>query len=186
MPSKYTKLEENFGVFMNRSLVRFEFEKSPLHTVVYGGSGTGKTYFVRQYLKLYQNGEAPAQLDNMARMNCDTIYITIYNGADLLKNFNEAYNCKHDFHGIISQLINSYYNCTDGGADELRYGMIKYNKKEGTFIIIDRNRTMIYDSRIGFLDLKALSLKDKLESDEIHKLIAYMKPPWINATDSCC
>ena len=38
---------------MNRNLVRFEYEKSPLHTIVYGGTGTGKTYFVRQYLKLY-------------------------------------------------------------------------------------------------------------------------------------
>ena len=26
-PSKYTKLEESFGGFMNRSLVRFEYEK---------------------------------------------------------------------------------------------------------------------------------------------------------------
>ena len=34
LPSKYTKLEENFGVFINKSLVRFEFEKSPLHTIV--------------------------------------------------------------------------------------------------------------------------------------------------------
>ena len=30
---------------MNRNLVRFEYEKSPLHTIVYGGTGTGKTYF---------------------------------------------------------------------------------------------------------------------------------------------
>ena len=52
-PSKYTKLEESFGGFMNRSLVRFEYEKSPLHTTVYAGTGTGKTYFIRQYLKLY-------------------------------------------------------------------------------------------------------------------------------------
>ena len=52
-PSKYTKLEESFGGFMNRSLVRFEYEKSPLHTIVYGGTGTGKTDFIRQYLKLY-------------------------------------------------------------------------------------------------------------------------------------
>ena len=49
IPSKYTKLEENFGGFMNRSLVRFEYEKSPLHTIVYGGIGTGKTNFIRQY-----------------------------------------------------------------------------------------------------------------------------------------
>ena len=52
IPSKYTKLEESFGGFMNRSLVRFEYEKSPLYTFVYGGTGTGKTYFIRQYLKL--------------------------------------------------------------------------------------------------------------------------------------
>ena len=56
LPSKYTKLEENFGGFMNRSLVRFEFEKS-LHTIVYGATGTGKTYFVKHYLKLYLDEE---------------------------------------------------------------------------------------------------------------------------------
>ena len=27
IPSKYTKLEESFGGFMNRSLVSFEYEK---------------------------------------------------------------------------------------------------------------------------------------------------------------
>ena len=53
IPSKYTKLEESFGGFMDRCLMKFEYEKSPLHTIVYGGAGTGKTYFVRQYLKLY-------------------------------------------------------------------------------------------------------------------------------------
>ena len=53
IPSKHTKLEESFGGFMNRSLLRFEYEKSPLHTIVYGGTGTGKTYFIEQYLKLY-------------------------------------------------------------------------------------------------------------------------------------
>ena len=53
IPSKYTKLEKSFGGFMNRSLVKFEYEKSPLHTIVYGGTGTGKTYFTRQFLKLY-------------------------------------------------------------------------------------------------------------------------------------
>ena len=46
-------------------------------------------------------------------------------------------------------------------SDELRYGIIKYNRKENTFIIIDKNRSMIYDSRVCFLYLKALSLKDK-------------------------
>ena len=55
IPSKYTKLEESFGGFMNRSLVRFEYDMSPLHTIVYGGTGTGKTYFIRQNFKLYQD-----------------------------------------------------------------------------------------------------------------------------------
>ena len=52
IPSKYTKIEENFAGFMNRRLVKFDFEKSPLHTVVYGATGTGKTFLVNHYLKL--------------------------------------------------------------------------------------------------------------------------------------
>ena len=276
-PSKYTKLEESFGGFLNRSLVRFEYEMSPLHTIVYGGTGTGKTYFIRQYLKLYsvQNQDQdqdqdrdqvqdqakiivivckddrdwidpesnkfytgfnkcdinmitknnmhkfqncvivlddmgdrlnkdigyyftegrhyniqmivmchkPAQIINTARMSCDTIYLTTYNGPELFKNFNEIYKCEHDFNKIISELNSNYYNYTDGMSDELRYGIIKYNKKENSFIIISSNRTMIYDSRVGFLDLKALSLKDDLEREDINKLIEYMKPLMINATD---
>ena len=38
---------------MNRSIVGFEYERSPLHTIVHGGTGTGKTYFIRHYLKLF-------------------------------------------------------------------------------------------------------------------------------------
>ena len=123
----------------------------------------------------------PAQIINTARMSSDTIYLTTYNGADLFKNFNEIYKCEHNFNKIISELNSNYYYCTDGMSGELRYGIIKYNRKENTFFI-DKNRT-IYDSRVGFLDLKALSLKDKLESQDENKLIAYMKPLMINATD---
>ena len=125
----------------------------------------------------------PAQINNTARMSCDTIYLTTYNGSDLFKNFNEIYKCEHDFSKIINELNSNHYNRTDGMSDELRYGIIKYNKKENTFIIINSNRTMIYDSRVGFLDLKALSLKDELGREDINKLIAYMKPLMINATD---
>ena len=267
IPSLYTKLEESSGGFLNRSLVRFEYEKSPLHTIVYWGTGTGKTYFIRQYLKLYidqdlnqdqnqnqqqakniiivckddrdsidpETGEfyigfnkgdinmitsknkskvlddmgdklnkdiafyftegrhyniqmnvmchKPAQIINTARMNCDTIYLTTYNGADLFKNFNEIYKCGHNVNKIISELSSNYYNCTDAISDELRYGIIKYNRREKTFITIDKNGTMIYESGVGFIDLKALSLKDELEREDINKLIAYMEPLMINATD---
>ena len=103
----------------------------------------------------------PAQIINTARMSCDTICLTTYNGADLFKNFNETYKCEHNFNKIISELNSNYYNCTDGMSAVLLYGIIKNNRKENTFIIIDKNRTMIYDSRVGFLDLKALSLKDE-------------------------
>ena len=61
VPSKYTELEESFGGFMNRSLVRFEYEKSPLHTIVYGGTGTSKTYFIRQDLRLYLDQDQDQQ-----------------------------------------------------------------------------------------------------------------------------
>ena len=125
----------------------------------------------------------PAQIINTARMSCDTIHLTTYNGPDLFKNFNEIYKCEHDFSKIISELNSNHYNRTDGMSDELCYGIIKYNKKENTSIIINSIRTMIYDSRVGFLDLKALSSKDELEREDINKPIAYMKPLIINATD---
>ena len=125
----------------------------------------------------------PAQIINTARMSCDTIYLTTYNRADLFKNFNEIYKCDHNVNKIISELNSKYYNCTDGISDELRYGIIKYNRKENTFIMIDKNRTVLYDSRVGFIDLKALSLKDELEREDINKLIAKIKPLMINATD---
>ena len=124
----------------------------------------------------------PAQIFNTARMSCDTIYLTTYNEPDLFKNFNEIYACEHDFSKIISELNSKHYNRTDGMSNELRCGIIKYNKKENTFII-NSNRTMIYDSRVGVLDLKALSLKDELEREDINKIIAYKKPLMINATD---
>ena len=54
--------------------------------------------------------------------------------------------------------------------------MIKYNIKDDTFIFFDKNQTTIYDSRIGFMDLKVLSLKDELDNYEIDKLIDYIKP----------
>ena len=39
----------------------------------------------------------PAQLINLARMSCDTIYITTFNGPDLFQNFYEIYKCEHKF-----------------------------------------------------------------------------------------
>ena len=107
--------------------------------------------------------QKPAQIIKTARMSCDTIYLTTYNGPDLFKIFNEICKCQYDFSKIISELNSNHYNRTDGMSDGLRYGIIEYNKKENTFIISSSNRTMIYDSRVGFLDLKALSLKDELE-----------------------
>ena len=108
----------------------------------------------------------PAQIINTARMSSDTIYSSTYIGVGLFKNFNEIYKCEHNFSKIISELNSNYYNCTDGMSDELRYGIIKYNRKEKALIIIDKNGNMIYDSRVGFLDLEALSLKDKIESED--------------------
>ena len=140
-------------------------------------------YFTEGKQDNIQMCHKPAQITNTARMSCDTIYLTTYNGADLFKNFNEIYKCEHNFNKIISEKNSNYYNCTDGISDELRYGIIKYNRKENTFIIIDKNSTIIYDSRFGLLDLKALSLRNKFESEDKNKLIGYMKPLMKNATD---
>ena len=68
-------------------------------------------------------------------------------------------------------------------ASDLCYGIINYTKKEDTFVIIDKNRTLIYDSRVDFLDKKSPNLKNELSNDEINKVITYMKPLMINPTD---
>ena len=67
----------------------------------------------------------------------------------------------------------NFYNYTAGIAFELRYDVIQYNMKEDTFIIIDRNKSMVYDQRVGFLDSKALSLKREL-TNELNEAIAYI------------
>ena len=46
---------------MNRRLVRFDFEKSPLRSIVYGATGKGKTYTVRQYSKLNLDDKTSAK-----------------------------------------------------------------------------------------------------------------------------
>ena len=66
MPSKNTKLDENFGGFIHRRALRFELENSSLHTIIiYGATGTGKTYFLRQYLDLYINGNSSVKPDQV-------------------------------------------------------------------------------------------------------------------------
>ena len=81
---------------------------------------------------------------------------------DILK---KIYKCKPYLHGIIKDLNRSFYSCTDTTAEALRYGLIMYNVKDDDIIIFDKNRTPIYGSRIGFMDLKALSSKDELDND---------------------
>ena len=78
----------------------------------------------------------PAQIINTARMSCDTRYLTTYNGPDLFKNFNEIYKCEYNFSKILSDLYINHYNRTDGMSDELRYGIINYNKKEKILLIV--------------------------------------------------
>ena len=78
----------------------------------------------------------PAQIIKTARMSCDTIYLTNYNGPDLFRNFNEIYKCEHDFNKIIIELNSNYYNYTDGMSDELRYGIIKYKKMKILLLLL--------------------------------------------------
>ena len=65
-------------------------------------------------IQMIEMRHQPAQINNLARMKCDTNNITTYNGADLFSNFNETYNCKHNFHDITQELNSNYYDCTDG------------------------------------------------------------------------
>ena len=89
----------------------------------------GRHYNIQKIVMCHK----PAEIINTARMSCDTIYLTTYNGADLIKIFNEIYKSEHNFNKIINELYSNYYICTDGMSDEHRYGLIKYNRKENYF-----------------------------------------------------
>ena len=58
----------------------------------------GRHYNVQMIVMCHK----PAQIVKTARMSCDTIYLTIYNGADLFKFFNEMCKCEHNFNKVIS------------------------------------------------------------------------------------
>ena len=53
-------------------------------------------------------GHKPAQIVIKAKMSGDTIYKTTYSGADLFKNFNDIYNCRHDFHDCYTNKVCPY------------------------------------------------------------------------------
>ena len=53
----------------------------------------GRQYNIQMIVMCHK----PAQTINTARMSCDAIYFTTYNGPDLFKNFNEIYKCEHDY-----------------------------------------------------------------------------------------
>ena len=55
-----------------------------------------------------------------------------------LKKFNEIYKCEHNFNIMISELNSNLNDCTDGMSDELRYGIIKYNRKEILLLLLKR------------------------------------------------
>ena len=53
----------------------------------------GRHYNIQMIVMCHE----PVQIIIRARMSCDTIYLTTYNGADLFKNSNEIYKCEHNF-----------------------------------------------------------------------------------------
>ena len=70
----------------------------------------------------------PAQIDNTERPSTDAISITTFDGADLFKNFQDTYNCKHNFYEVIDDLSAYYYSYQHEMAEELRYGIISHKK----------------------------------------------------------
>ena len=113
---------------MNRSLVRFEYEKSPLHTIVYAGTATRKTYFIRQYLNLYsvQNqNQDQNQNQNQNQDQAKNIVIVCKDDSDWIdpesNKFYTGFN-KCDINMITKNDIHKFQNCVvvlDNMADRL-------------------------------------------------------------------
>ena len=141
-PSKYTKLEESFGGFMNRILVRFEYEKSPLHTIVYGGTGTGKTYFIRQYLKLYSVQNQDQDQDQVEDQVQDQVQVQVqdprsgYTNQDQVKDQKSIVIVCKDDRDWIDPESNKFYT----GFNKCDINMITKNnmhKFQNCVIVLD-------------------------------------------------
>ena len=70
-----------------------------------------------------------------------------------LKNFQDIYNCGHNFRERFENLSAKYYICQHGITEELRYGIIEFDKNDKSYIIIDKHRTLVYDSKISSIDI---------------------------------
>ena len=133
IPSKYTKLEKSFGGFMNRNLVIFEYEKSPLHTIVYGGIGTGKTYFIRQNLKLYSvQDQDENQNQDQSQDQAKNIVIVCKDDRDWIdpesNKFYTGFN-KCDINMITKNGMHKFQNCVivlDDMGDRLNKDIAYY------------------------------------------------------------
>ena len=110
IPSKYKKLKENFGGFMNKRLVKFEFEKSPLHTIVHGATGTARLIFVKQYLKLYldQNQEQNQDQNQNRDQNQDQ------NQKSMMGQEQERKQMMEHDRRSIKNLLRRWWNMTEG------------------------------------------------------------------------
>ena len=81
----------------------------------------------------------------MSRVNTGTIYIT-NNGNGLFKKFKETFGIKHDVGELIDEVSNDYNS--QAIAEEFHNGMIKFEMNDTSFIILDRDKTLIYDSMV--------------------------------------
>ena len=188
IPSKYTKLAESFGGFMNRSLVRFEYEKSPLHTIAYGGTGTGKTYFIRQYLKLYsvQNQEQDQDQDQVQDQR--SIVIVCKDDRDWIdpesNKFYTGFN-KCDINMIIKNNMHKFQNCVivlDDMGDRLNKD-IGYYFTEGRHY--NQNQNQNQDQGSNLVNHEQSSFTDLRSSftDQAKNIIIVCKDDrdWIDA-----
>ena len=56
-------LKQNFGGYEEKELKEFKNEKSTLHNIVHSATGSGKTYFIKEY------SESITSVDKMQQCN---------------------------------------------------------------------------------------------------------------------
>ena len=106
VPSKYNALETGY----DEKLKEFEYEKSPLHTIVYGGSG--KTNLVKQYLQLHTEEERPIIFVCEDKSDWEG-YNTTAGIGEIMENniggFKEAALVLDDMGGKLNKQITYYF-----------------------------------------------------------------------------
>ena len=105
-------------------------------------------------------------LYSKARDNNPTIYITLNSSQQFFERVQEKF-----------KIDSNLYRCK-----HYKYGIINYNTISDYYIVLDKNKNVVYDSRIGDLDIEKYIDYTEFKEKEYNILSRYLTDRMLEPT----